>query len=119
MGFKEFTTFSKISADFREDYAREVFDFQAVQDQITKAAANGMARLRLSQKHPLTLIDTKAALKLCAELKKRGFEHDWPQISQHKKYKNNTSEMIAYQELTITWGLEYPEAYQQAPAATE
>jgi len=111
MKFKEVITFAEVSADFREAYAREVFNFQDVQEQITEAAAHGMARLRLSQKHPLNLSETKPARKLCDELKKRGFTHDWLQISQNIKYKNNTSELIAYQELIITWSVGYKEEY--------
>ncbi len=101
-----------LTAERREELARDLFDCDTVQKKITEHALEGINRLRIIQLKPLTLSNTDAAQTLCARLKKAGYALNWVPAAMKVTYENGNSEMVSYEELVIFWGSRKGEKYR-------
>lgn len=94
-----------LAADFKEDYAAKVLKFSKVKELITEAATHGYDGVRIAQKLPLTLRNTKAGKGLEKALEASFYKLSWVDAATGMEgYSADITKAVQYRELIIYWG---------------
>ncbi len=83
----------------RERMARELFDIATVAKRIAECSTEGFGRLRIRQKQPVRLADTRAADRLTKWLIASGLLYRWHDTTK----RMGADELASYAELIIEW----------------
>lgn len=86
----------EMSRSSREDAARQLFAWKAVEEAIRDAAGKGFDQVELAPPRPLDLRRTEAARELCDKLARLGFQTYWEE-------RMGTRPGDAGQVLGISW----------------
>lgn len=94
-----------ISNAYREQYAMEVLNYDAVKSLMAEGASNGYDGVRIAQEKSLTLNETKAGKSLVKQLVKVGHKATWIDTSTGVEgFGGDHLKAIQYSELVIVWG---------------
>lgn len=105
MKFTPATDILNLAQEQREQLARELFDYEAISERITKEATKGFNGLRITQDVPINLRETKAAQSLVEKLTGSGFTCKWMEATHREVFNGReTASFLVFAELTISWG---------------
>ena len=86
----------EMSRSSREDAARQLFAWKAVEEAIRDAAGKGFDQMELAPPRPLDLRRTEAARELCDKLTGLGFQTHWEE-------RKNLQAAESSQILKVSW----------------
>lgn len=105
MKFVNADTILKTAQKQREDIARKLYDYAAVQAAIKQAATEGLNSCRILQDTYVNLRATDVADDLVLKLKNAGYTCEWVEATQKENVgKRDSIVFVVYHELLISWG---------------